>query len=75
MIKSYEPQGRPLSLLLFWERNAPPWSAIRSLVRTRVPEIRASFEKSVFDHLWLFMANENHAPFSLSKEGIVVPAR
>jgi hypothetical protein len=71
--KGYEPEARPLSLLLYWERNAPPWSVVESLIRTREPEIRASFEGSAFDHLWLFMVNENHVPFSLSKKTVVVP--
>lgn len=73
MKKGYEPKARPLSLLLYWERNAPPWSVIASLLKTREPEIRAHFEGSVFDHLWLFMVDENHVPFSLSRKTVVVP--
>jgi hypothetical protein len=72
--KKYVPQATPLSLLLYSERNAPHWAVIETLVRERKPEIRASFENSAFDHLWLFVANENHIPFSLSKRKIVAPA-
>jgi hypothetical protein len=71
--KKYAPQAMPLSLLLYSERNAPHWAVIEPLVGERKPEIRASFENSVFDHLWLFMANENRIPFSLSKKLIVTP--
>lgn len=71
MRKGYEPKARPVSLLLYWERNAPPWSVVESLVRTRESEIRAELEVSVFDHVWLFMVNENHVPFSLSKKPVV----
>jgi hypothetical protein len=69
--KKYAPQATPLSLLLYWERNAPRWAIIEPLVRERKSEIRTSFESSVFDHLWLFVANENHIPFSLSKKMII----
>ena len=71
--KKYVPQATPLSLLLYSERNAPRWAVIEALVREREPAIRASFESSVFDHLWLFVANENRIPFSLSKKMIVAP--
>jgi hypothetical protein len=71
--KKYAPQATPLSLLLYSERNAPRWAVIEPLVEERKPEIRASFENSVFDHLWLFVANENRIPFSLSKKLIVAP--
>lgn len=71
--KKYAQQARPLSLLLYSERNAPHWAVIEHLVEKRKHEIRASFENSVFDHLWLFMANENRIPFSLSKKTIIVP--
>jgi hypothetical protein len=69
--KKYSPRATPLSLLLYSERNAPPWAMIEPLVEQREPEIRLSFENSVFDHLWLFVANENRIPFSLSKKMIV----
>ena len=69
--KKYAPQATPLSLLLYWERNAPHWAFVEPLIGERKPEIRASFESSVFDHLWLFMPNENRIPFSLSKKVIV----
>jgi hypothetical protein len=49
----------------------PPRAVIEPLFEERKPEIRASFENSVFDHLWLFVANENRIPFSLSKKLIV----
>ena len=71
--KKYAQQATPLSLLLYAERNAPHWAVIEPLVRQRKHEIRASFENSVFDHLWLFMANENRIPFSLSRKMIVAP--
>jgi hypothetical protein len=72
--KKYAPQAIPLSLLLYSERNAPHHSAvIERLVRERKPQIRASFENSVFDHLWIFLANENRIPFLLSKKMIVAP--
>jgi hypothetical protein len=71
--RKYAPQATPLSLLLYLERNAPRWAVIEPLVEERRPEIRASFENSVFDHLWLFVANENRIPFSLSKKLIVAP--
>ena len=71
--KKYAPQATPLSLLLYSERNAPNWAVIASLVRQRKLEIRAIFENSVFDHLWLFVANENRIPFSLSKKTIIAP--
>jgi hypothetical protein len=73
MMKKYAPQATPISLLLYWKRNAPRWTMIESLVREREPEIRTSFENSVFDYLWLFMENENRIPFSLSKKTIAVP--
>jgi len=66
--KKYVPQATPHSLLLYWERNAPNWAVIEPLVEERKPEIQASFENSVFDHLWLFVAGENRIPFSLSKK-------
>jgi hypothetical protein len=66
-------QATPISLLLYSQRNAPRWAEIEPLVGKRQPEIRASFESSVFDHLWLFMANENRIPFSLSRRMIVAP--
>jgi hypothetical protein len=72
MTKKYAPQAIPLSLLLYWERNAPDWAVIEHLVRERKPDIQASFENSVFDHMWLFMGNENRIPFSLSKRMIIV---
>jgi hypothetical protein len=75
MVKKYEPQATPLSLLLYWERNAPRWTVIKSLVKEREPEIRASFESSIFDHLWLFMAYENRIAFWLSRQTIVAPLR
>jgi hypothetical protein len=59
--------------LLYSERNAPHWAVIEPLVEERKPEIRANFENSVFDHLWLFVANENLIPFSLSKKMIIAP--
>jgi len=71
--KKYARQATPLSLLLYLERNAPRWALIEPLVEERTPEIRATFENSVFDHLWLFVANENRIPFSLSKKLIVAP--
>lgn len=71
--KKYAPQATPLSLLLYSERNAPPWAVIEPLVGERKSEIRASFENSLFDHLWLFVANENRIPFSLSKRMIAAP--
>ncbi len=71
--KKYAPQATPLSLLLYWEQNASRWAVIAPLVRQRKLEIRASFENSVFDHLWLFVANENRIPFTLSKKTIIAP--
>jgi hypothetical protein len=71
--KKYAQQASPLSLLLYAERNAPHWAVIEPLVRKRKHEIRASFENSVFDHLWLFMANENRIPLSLSRKVIGAP--
>ena len=71
--KKYAQQATPLSLLLYSERNAPHWAVIEPLVRERKHEIGASFEKSVFDHLWLFMANENRIPLSLSRKMIIAP--
>ena len=71
--KKYAPQAMPLSLLLYSERNAPHWAVIEPLVGERKSEIRASFESSVYDYLWLFVANENRIPFSLSKRMIVSP--
>jgi hypothetical protein len=73
--KTYAQQATPLSLLLYWERNAPAWALIEPLIEERKSEIRASFENSVFDHLWLFVANENSIPFSMSKKMIVAPRR
>ncbi len=46
---------------------------IEPVVVARTPGIRTSFENSLFDNLWLFMANENRTPFSLSKTTIVTP--
>ena len=71
--KKYAPQATPLSLLLYWEQNAPPWAIIEPLRVERKSEIRARFENSVFDHLWLFLANENLVPFSLSNKVIIRP--
>jgi hypothetical protein len=71
--KEYAPQATPLSLLLYSERNAPRWAVLEPLVEERRPEILARFESSVFDHLWLFVANESRIPFSLSKKAIVAP--
>lgn len=71
--KKYEQRATPISLLLYWEQNAPQWAIIEPLVSERKPELRASFENSVFDHLWLFAANENLIPFSLSKKLIITP--
>jgi hypothetical protein len=71
--KKYAQSATPLSLLLYSERNAPHWAVIEPLVRERKHEIRARFENSVFDRLWLFMANENRIPFSLSRKMIVAP--
>ena len=73
--KRYASQATPLSLLLYWEQNAPPWTIIEPLVVERRSEIRASFDKSVFDHLRLFVASENRITFSLSKKIIVQPVR
>lgn len=73
--KKYASQATPLSLLLYWEQNAPPWAIIEPLVAERRSEIRASIDRSVFDHLWLFVPCENRIPFSLSKEIIVRPLR
>jgi hypothetical protein len=71
--KRYAPEATPLSLLLYSERNAPHWAVIEPLVREREAEIRASFVNSAFDNLWLFVANENRIPFSVSKKMIVAP--
>jgi hypothetical protein len=71
--KKYAPQAIPLSLLLYWEQNAPQWAIIEPLVLGRKSEIRAGFDNSVFDHLWLFLANDNRIPFSLSKKVIITP--
>jgi len=71
--KRYASQAAPLSLLLYSERTAHHWAVIEPLLAERNTEIRASFAKSVFDHLWLFVANENRIPFSLSQKMIVVP--
>jgi len=69
--KEYAQQATPLSLLLYSERNAPRWAVIEPLVRKRKHGIRASFGNSVFDHLWLFITNENRIPLSLSRKTIV----
>jgi len=71
MRKKYAPEATPLSLLLYSERNALHWAVIEPLVREREPEIRAAFDRGVFDHLWLFIADESRIPFSLSKSPIV----
>jgi hypothetical protein len=71
--KKYAPQATPLSLLLHWGQNAPQWAIIEPLIRERNAEIRARFENSVFDHLWLFVACENRIPFSMSKKMIFTP--
>ncbi len=73
--KKYAPQATPLSLLLYWEQNAPHWAIIEPLVRERETEILASFENSMFDHLWVFLAKENRIPFSMSKKTIITSAR
>lgn len=70
--KTYDQQATPLSLLLYWERNAPSWMVIESFVKEREPEIRANFERSVFDHMGLFMGHENRVGFWLSKKNIIV---
>jgi hypothetical protein len=70
--KRYDPQATPLSLLLYWQRNAPRWKVIESFVKEREPQIRANFQKSVFDHLWLFMGYESRIAFWLSKKNIIV---
>jgi hypothetical protein len=70
-MKRYVPEATPLSLLLYWSRNAPKWTAIKSLVSEREREIRSVFQNSVFDHMWVFMANENRISFSMSKKMIV----
>jgi hypothetical protein len=69
--KLYMPQATPLSLLLYWERNAPSWAIIEPVINDRTCEIRALLDNSVFDKFWLFMVDENHIPFSLSKKMIV----
>ncbi len=69
--KSYAPQATPLSLLLYWERNAPGWNVIEPVVKEREPDIRAIFEKSAFDHLWLFMGYENRIPLQMSKTNVI----
>ena len=73
--KKYESQATPLSLLLYSERNAPRWAVIETLIAERRSEIQANLENSVFDHLWLFVANENRIPFSLSKKTMVASLR
>jgi hypothetical protein len=74
MKKQYAPDSKPLSLVLYSEQNPPPWDLLKPLVEERKSEIGASFDSSIFDHLWLFLANEMRIPFSLSKRHIITPS-
>ena len=70
MKKRYDPDSKPLSLVLYSERNSPPWDVLQPLIEERRSEIGVSFDSSEFDHLWLYLAHEGRIPFSLSKKNV-----
>src|SRR5665213_799887 len=52
--KAYNPAAKPLSLLLYYERDSPFWDFLQPLIQRRDAEIRTLFQASVFDFMWLF---------------------
>ena len=51
--KRYDPEARPLSLLLYYQSN-PFWQQLGPLVDEKKADIQSALVASCFDHIWVF---------------------
>lgn len=71
--KKYDPEAKPLSLLLYYERGSPSWELLEPLLMESKARVQATLEASVFDLVWLFDANDNNVLFSFSRSsGLII---
>ena len=71
--KEYNPEARPVSLLLYYARQSSFWTLLRPLVLAKAPDIQKIFELSIFASVWLFDATTDEilCSFSRSRAPIV----
>lgn len=65
--KTYDPEARPASLVLYYANGPSFWELLRPLIAERAADIQIRFELSVFDSMWLFDATTGGVLFCFSR--------
>jgi hypothetical protein len=64
---TYDPQARPISLLLYYAYGPIFWKLLRPLVVQKTVEFRARFEASVYSSIYLYDATKQEILFDFSQ--------
>ena len=65
--KEYDPEARPASLVLYYDRYQSFWELLRPLVVENAADIEMIFEASAFDSMWLFDVTIGKVLFNFSR--------
>jgi hypothetical protein len=65
--KTYAPQARPISLLLYFAYEPIFWGFLKPLVEQKAAGYRARFESSIFDSIYLYDATNQEVLLDFSR--------
>jgi hypothetical protein len=70
--KKYNRNAKPLSLVLYYSTAGPFWDFLEPLIATKRDDLLALFEKSGFDHLWVFDATASEVCLTIARPSIII---
>jgi hypothetical protein len=65
--KNYDPEARPVSLLLYYASGPSFWEFLRPIVAEKSAEVQTTLESSVFDSVFVFDAINDEILFRFSR--------
>ena len=68
--KCYDPEARPISLLLYYASGPSFWEFLRPIIIEKTQDIQAIFEACAFENIWLFDVNQREVLFCFSKSSM-----
>jgi len=68
--KCYDPEARPISLLLYYASGPSFWEFLRPIIIEKARDIQAIFETGTFDNMWLFDVTQREVLFCFSKSSM-----
>lgn len=70
--KQYDPEARPLALLLYYSAVGPFWEHVEPLMVQHRVVFQQMLERSPFDHVWIFDERNAEVLFAFSRPALLV---